>query len=55
VTFSFGTTSGNDVAGVLPGAVPEPNSLLLLGTGLAGVVGVARRRGLTGWVRRRDT
>lgn len=40
VVFSFGTTEGNDV----PGTVPEPSSLFLLGSGLIGLAGVIRRK-----------
>ena len=43
VDFSFGTTDGNDVPGT-PSTVPEPTTLLLLGTAMAGFGAVARLR-----------
>ena len=42
VAFSFGTTPGNTVS------APEPSSLVLLGVGLLGFVGLAGRKLITG-------
>jgi hypothetical protein len=45
-TFSFGTTEGTNLVPGTPGTtpVPEPGTLLLLGSGLAGMASLSRRR-----------
>lgn len=46
INFTMGTTNfGNGVtATITPAATPEPSSLFLLGTGVLGLAGAARRR-----------
>jgi len=43
VTFSFGTGPDTDLPGT-PAPIPEPSSLLLLGTGILGAAGAMRSR-----------
>jgi len=44
VTFSFGTGPDTFLPGTPTPPVPEPSSLLMLGTGIAGAAGMLRRR-----------
>ena len=43
-TFSFGTTAGIDVPGIPTSPVPEPSSVLLLGSLVGGVFVSLRKR-----------